>query len=428
MDVTRRLRARLAGRRVVDAAVVAACLVLTAFAVKGHWAAPPGPDVAFAGAAGGLAQWWRRRLPLLAAVAGAAAYTLSGNPGPLLAGVYSGASYAPRRHLLVPLVAGWAGFAGWSWLGEGRLTASDAVWAACVAVALTAAGVHTDTRRALAASWRERAESAEAERVLREEQARAAERTRIAREMHDVLAHKMSLIALHAGGLELTASGSSDRVRQGAALIRVTAREALHELRDVLGVLRADLPPTRDAPPGQGEPFTDLTSLVRASTDAGQHVELHDHAGPLPPAMARVVHRVVQEGLTNARKHAPGAPVTVTVDHADGTTDHGDGTMNHGDRTTDRGDRTVRVTVHNTLATAAPADLPGSGSGLVGLAERLRLVGGTLSSGPLGDEDGGWRLRADLPWLVHAPGERAGENAGEAGEAGVQDGDGGSRS
>jgi signal transduction histidine kinase len=396
MDVARRLRACLADERVGDAAVVLGCSVLTVFAVKARWADLPRPVIAGAGLAGCLAQWWRRRHAQVATVAGAAAYALSGNPGPLLVGLYSGACHAPRRHVWAAAVTGWAGFAGWFWIDEGRLTANDAIWAALAAASVTILGLYVAGRRELAASWRERAESAEAERRLHDERARAAERTRIAREMHDVLAHKVSLIALHAGALELTARGSAAPIQQGAALIRVTAREALQELRYVLGVLRRESEPALpgDPPPAHGEPFADLVSLVRASTRTGQHVELRDHAGPLPPAMARVVYRVVQEGLTNAHKHAPDAPATVTVE---------------------RGDATVTVTVHNAATRSAPADLPGSGAGLVGLAERVRLVGGTLHSGPLGPGDGGgWRLRAVLPWLDPGAGERAA--AGPAGE------------
>ncbi|KAB2352557.1 sensor histidine kinase [Actinomadura rudentiformis] len=254
---------------------------------------------------------------------------------------------------------------------RGCLTPENALWMAVAAALVTAAGTYVATRRALAESWRERAESAEAGRRLRDEQARAGERARIAREMHDVLAHKVSLIALHAGALELTASEGSARVQEGAALIRVTAREALQELRYVLDALRTDEPPP-------DEPFSDLGSLVGAAIQAGQRVELDDRAGPLPPVMARVVFRVVQEGLTNARKHAPHSRTTVTVDRGDGGT--------------------VTVTVHNTAGDRA-GDLPGSGAGLVGLAERVRLVGGTLQSGPAGS--GGWRLRADLPWRDH---------------------------
>jgi signal transduction histidine kinase len=387
MDVTRRLRVRLRlyDQRVVDAALVVACLVLTVFAAKARWVDLPRPVIAVAGTAGALAQWRRRRHPRLAAVAGAAAYALSGNPGPFFVGLYTGASYVPRRQIWLPVVAGWAGFLGWSWIEDGRPTATAAVWGALSAAAVAFVGVHAATRRALVQSWLARAQSSEVENQLREEKARAAERTRIAREMHDALAHKVSLIALHAGALELTASGSSPPIERGAALIRLTARDALQELRYVLGVLRSEpgLAPPGDTALDRGEPFADLSSLVRASIRAGQRVELDDRAGPLPPAMARVVYRIAQEGLTNVHKHAPDAPTTVSVE---------------------RGDGTVTVTVRNGPTRSAPADLPGSGSGLAGLAERARLVGGTLDSGPLGHDDGGgWRLRAVLPWPDHGP-------------------------
>ncbi|GAA2637613.1 histidine kinase [Actinomadura fulvescens] len=371
MDVPLRWRTGVSGRGAADMAIVLACLVLAVLAVKGRWSPLPSAVVAGAGAAGSLAQGWRRHRPRLAAIAGAASYAVSGNPGPLIVGLYAGGAYVPLRRAWLPAAAGWAGLAGWSWIDEGRLSLENAAWTAGAAAVVTAAGGYAATRRALAESWRARAESAEAERRLRDEQARAAERDRIAREMHDVLAHKVSLIALHAGALELAADEGPAPVRDGVALIRVTAREALQELRYVLGALRGD-----QASPG--EPFADLPSLVGAARQAGQRVELDDRAGTLPPAMARVVLRVVQEGLTNVRKHAPDARTTVTVN---------------------RGTRgTVTVTVANT-AGAEPADLPGAGAGLVGLAERVRLVGGTLHSGPA--DAGGWRLRAELPWRDH---------------------------
>jgi signal transduction histidine kinase len=145
----------------------------------------------------------------------------------------------------------------------------------------------------------------------------------------------------------------------------------------VLGVLHADQSVHGGAPAaGPGD-------LVRAAAEAGQPVDLYDTAGPLPPATARVVHRVVQEGLTNARKHAPGAATTVAL----GREDPG----------------TVTVAILNDLR-GIPMDLPGSGSGLVGLAERVRLVGGTLRSGPVGPADArGWELRAVVPWLEQKP-------------------------
>ncbi|SHN20340.1 sensor histidine kinase [Cryptosporangium aurantiacum] len=351
-------------RRVADGLLVLGCLFLTALAVKTPWSALPLPVIAVAGVAASVALWWRRRLPHVAAAAGAVGYALSGNIGPLLTGLYAAGAYAPRRHVGWLALVGWAGAAGWFWIDVGRLTLSDAVYAAIGVAVPVGVGIHVATRRVLQEAWRERAERADAERALRDEQARAAERTRIAREMHDVLAHKVSLIALHAGALELTADGGADRVREGAGVIRTTAREALHELRTVLEVLHAD-----------AEPFTDLGSLVADAARAGQHVMLDDTAGVLPAPSARVVHRVVQEGLTNARKHAPGAVVTVTVR---------------------RDEEGVRVTVANPASNGAPLDLPGSGSGLVGLRERVRLVGGALDAEPV---DGGWELRAIVPWL-----------------------------
>jgi signal transduction histidine kinase len=363
MDGSRRVHASLTNPRVVDALVVLACLALTVLAVKAQWAPVPRPVIAVAGALGSLAQWRRRQWPLAAALVGGASYVLSGNPGPLLAGLYSGAAHGRARQVWLSAVAGWAGLAGFVVLDEGRLGLDDLLFTAAGAALVTAVGVYVSVRRT---AWRERLERAEAERRLHEQEARAAERDRIAREMHDVLAHKVSLIAVHAGALELTAGGDPGRTREGAALIRTTAREALQELRDVLGVLRV-------APPAADEP-SDLDELVRAATDAGQPVTLRDTAGPRPPSVARVVHRIAQEGLTNARKHAPGAPVTIVVDRADGGG--------------------VAVTVRNPAVTADPLNLPGSGAGLVGLAERVRLADGMFHSGP---RDDGWELRAVIP-------------------------------
>lgn len=340
-------------RRVVDAALVVACLALTVLAVKTPWANLPRPVIAVAGVLGSVAQWPRRRWPLVATVAGAGAFVLSGNPGPLFVGLYSGAAYS--RPLLVwpAAVVGWAGLAGRSWLDAGSLTFADACYDAVLAGLLVAVGGSVSAG----------ARHAEAERELREEQARAAERARIAREMHDVLAHKVSLIALYAGALELHAGGS-ERLQQGTALIRTTAREALQELRGVLGMLRTE-----------PAPAVDLAALVATSTQAGQPVELSDEAGSMPAATARVVYRIVQEGLTNAHKHAPGAPTTVSLRRD--------------------GNGSVTVSVHNAAGTHAPVHLPGAGAGLVGLRERLRLVGGSLRSGPAGD---GWELAAVVPW------------------------------
>lgn len=370
-----RWRRLIGDRRSIDAALVLACLFLTGLALVGRWSMLPAGVVAVAGVLGSVVQWSRRQRPGIAAIAGAAGTALSGNPLLAAVGLYAAAVYAPRRHLWAYPVVAWAGFLAYAWI-DGGVDAAEALgWALLVGL-VTTVGAYVAARTTLLESLRDRAARAETERHLREEQARVAERTRIAREMHDVLAHKVSLIAVYAGALELRASGD-DQLRGSAGLIRQTAREALQELREVLGVLQAD------GPAQPGVPVADLGSLVQASAQAGHPVELHDAASPMPPATARVVSRIVQEGLTNARKHAFGAPTTVIVTHDDPTS--------------------VTVTVRNAL-TANPLDLPASGSGLVGLAERVRLVGGTLGSGPVGPPEAReWELRAVVPWLEPQP-------------------------
>ena len=364
----------MAARHAADLLIVLVCLGVTVLAVRGRWSPLPQPAIAATGILGSLAQWPRRRWPHVSALTGAAAFALSGNVAAWLVGLFAGALHSPRRQLWVPGAAGFAGFFAWSWLDAGRPTAQGLIASVVSAGLVLGAGGYLGTRNALLAALRAQADHAAAERELRDEQARAAERTRIAREMHDVLAHKVSLIALHAGALELRA-GSDARLREGTGLIRTTARQALQELREVLGVLRVE-----NSGPGYGDSPADLAELVRASTGAGQIVELDDQVGPLPPATARVVYRVVQESLTNAHKHAPGALTAVTIERA--------------------GEESVTVTVRNEAGAERPVELPGSGSGLIGLAERLRLVGGSLHSG-LNNRDGVrvWELHAVLPWL-----------------------------
>jgi signal transduction histidine kinase len=202
------------------------------------------------------------------------------------------------------------------------------------------------------------------------------ERARIAQEMHDVLAHKVSLIALHAGGLEVNPAVGPEKVEGSARLIRETARQAMEDLREVLGVLRsdvsvdgADLAPVPRA--------ADLERLVEESRDAGVSVT-GEFALPddVPISVGRTVYRVVQESLTNVHKHARGASTDVVVHGARGA------------------GVTVRVT--NVRPVAAGSLLPGAGAGLVGLRERVELAGGKLTTGPT--TEGGWRVEAWLPW------------------------------
>ena len=242
-------------------------------------------------------------------------------------------------------------------------------------LALTAAvvawGLFLGTRRELVDSWRLRALAADREQALAAERAREAERARIAREMHDVLAHRLSLVSMHAGVLAFRADLEPGQVREEAAVIRDAARQALDELRAVLGVLRDS-----DAGRAPQPTIDDLGDLVAQARSAGP-VELDVRLDGEPPApLGRHAYRVVQEGLTNARRHAPGAPVTVQVTGAAGTD--------------------LAVEVRNGPAAALPDAPSGAGFGLVGLAERAALVGGSVSSGRM--PDGGFSLRVSLPW------------------------------
>lgn len=219
--------------------------------------------------------------------------------------------------------------------------------------------------RLLSAGW-ERAARLEYERRIVVREARLRERARIAQEMHDSLGHELSLIALGAGALETT-PGLPDRQQAAAARIRESAATATDQLREIIGVLRD---PDDEAPL---EPAGEqVGALIDRAVDAGMTIGF-DRTGDLPPAAERTAGRVVREGLTNASRHAQGA--TVRVEVAD------DG-------------RQSTVTVVNGPG-APTSGLVTSGLGLVGLRERVRLAGGTLTAGPT--PDGGFRLAARLP-------------------------------
>ncbi|MFL5842269.1 MAG: sensor histidine kinase [Thermoleophilaceae bacterium] len=208
------------------------------------------------------------------------------------------------------------------------------------------------------------------------DEARAAERRRIAREMHDVLAHRLSLLSVHAGALEFRPDAPAEEVAEAAGVIRESAKAALEELRDVIGVLREDGGMSLTQPPQPT--ISDLATLVDESRAAGMRVTARIELGDAAPAAAvgRTAFRIAQEGLTNARKHAPGAAVTLTVHAPDGALQ-------------------VEVRSLASVAIAANAPLPGAGTGLVGLAERVSLAGGKLEHGV--DCDGAFVLRASLP-------------------------------
>ncbi|GAB2715405.1 hypothetical protein GCM10027072_04560 [Streptomyces bullii] len=249
-----------------------------------------------------------------------------------------------------------------------------------VSVLLTAAlvgwGMFVRSKRQLVFSLRDRARRAETEARLRAEQAQRLAREAIAREMHDVLAHRLTLLSVHAGALEFRPDAPREEIARAAGVIRESAHEALQDLREIIGVLRAGEPD--DA--GRPQPtLAALNTLVAESRAAGMKVTLDNRVTDppaVPASVGRTAYRIVQEGLTNARKHAPGTEVTVSVTGAPG-----DG---------------VTVTVRNPSPEGEVPPVPGSGQGLIGLAERATLTGGALEHGHTGD--GGFEVRARLPW------------------------------
>ncbi|MEV8225056.1 histidine kinase [Streptomyces sp. NPDC079167] len=224
------------------------------------------------------------------------------------------------------------------------------------------------------AGW-EKAERLGRERQLVAEQARLAERARIAQDMHDVLGHDLSLIALSAGALQL-APGLDDQQRRAAKDIRARAATAVERLGEVVGVLSGHEEPPPLRPHG-----AELAELVGDAAESGLRVELRvdGEADGLPPVVARAVHRVVQEALTNVARHAPGAMATVQVRHTETESE---------------------VAVVNGPAKPPAGRLPGQGGrGLIGLDERVRLAGGTFEHGP---REGGFAVSARLPHRLPA--------------------------
>src|SRR5215210_3407968 len=272
-------------------------------------------DVAF-GALSCLSLWWRRRWPfgvaLVCVLLGA--FSTFGT----VAGLLALSSLAVHRHvrpaLLVAALFVPCAVVCSIWLGR-TSTWSVMLPTTALGAAATAWGMFVRARRQLLSTLRDRARRAEADQLVRAESARLAERTRIAREMHDVLAHRISLVALHAGALEVALDLPPARVRESAALLRLTAHQALEELRDVIGVLREE--------PGQERPSTvpqptlaDIARLVEETRRSGAKIDFEmqvDGAAAAPGPLGRDAYRIVQEALTNISKHARGTHARVRV-------------------------------------------------------------------------------------------------------------------
>jgi len=361
------------------------------------------------GLACGVLLLWRRRYPRTVAWVTACASAVSmAAVGPSILALVSLSTRRRWREIAavaVPFLG--AGFVNALLYPteDSTLSVSGIVISVLVLAASIASGWAIGERRAFVASLHERALTAEREQAMRVAQARVAERTRIAREMHDVLAHRISLVAMHSGALAYRDDLRRDEVAATAEVIRSSANQALSELRDVLGVLR-DVPlPTRsDASEASGAPdapdasdaslperpqptLHDVEELVTEARAAGTDVVLEQsgEAAAVPDRVSRNAYRIVQECLTNARKHAPSRRATVTL-----------AVVRNG-----VGSGRVDVTVRTPAVVTAPGDrsaagVAGSGLGLLGLTERAVLSGGELTYGP--DRRGDFVVTARLPW------------------------------
>ncbi|MFL6071944.1 MAG: sensor histidine kinase [Mycobacteriales bacterium] len=334
-----------------------------------------------------LSLWWRRRYPLavaLAAVPSIAITSSAFGAGTVI--TFNLALRVPWRRalpvlglaavtsVLAVLIVPTTDWGRWG----------DAAFVLAYYLAFFSWGRAVRARRKLVLNLREEAERQRADEARRLADTRRAEREAIAREMHDALAHRISLVSVHAGALayriDQAEAGAGprlggDEVADSARIIHRTAHQALDDLHEILHVLRAG-----DAPAGPPRPpVADIRTLVGEARTAGQDVDLTDDLDGrdgLRPQALRTIYRVVQEGLTNARKHAPGAPVTVRL--AGGP------------------DTDLSVEISNPLPAGRPAGppIPGAGTGLIGLRERVELDGGVLRHARAG---GRFTLLARLP-------------------------------
>ena len=325
--------------------------------------------------------WWRRRWPTAVAVVAIAAATITPAVVPLIVALFTVAALKPPRTILTVALLALLPIPI-HFLTSPYVSGVPIANAVILTVLIAAAiGWGLFVR-----SLSERTERAEAEAVLRAQRAQREAREDIAREMHDVLAHRLSLLSVHAGALEFNAGASAQETSRAAAVIRESAHQALEDLQVVLQVLRS--PAAENAVVADGTTATrpartglaEVPDLVRESQDAGMKIDLDMRRvgpGDGPTGIAGLTaYRIVQEGLTNARKHAHGSPIRITVEGGPG-----DG---------------LTLELTNPAVRGGPRDgIPGAGQGLIGLAERVTLAGGRFSHGKDGAE---YVLRAWLPW------------------------------
>ncbi|MGP4019581.1 sensor histidine kinase [Saccharopolyspora sp. 5N708] len=367
-------------RWVVLAAISGFVLLISVWSIMQNQ--PPGAPVPIKDLAvvlaGSLALLGMRRFPASVALFAAVAHYVTPMFWGSLVALYALGAYGRKRWQIWSITA-FTVLAYPNWLGAtiplDVNTVEGLIGYAVINLFPVVVGLYMAGRRTRLLHWVERAERAEREQALIAERTRAEERTRIAREMHDSIAHQVSLVVVHAGALELLANRDPEKAARAAATIQAVGRGALNELRQMIGVLRAD--PTDDTPEPPQPTLRDVEALVTASSEAGLAAELRveGQRRPLPDHIERAAYRVIQEALTNVHKHAGGSQAAVTLDYEP---EH------------------LVAAVRNTRpANDFQRSLPSGGQGLIGLAERVQLAGGTIASGPL--PDGGFQVTATLP-------------------------------
>ena len=335
------------------------------------------------GAVFALAMAWRSTAPLAALGATAAtavALAVAGTPPEELASTsilvailsFAIGAHLPRRRAQAGLVGVGALVAGVTALGPNQ-TVGDVIFPVVLFSGCWALGRVGRGRARLTAELQARTEQLERERVERERDAVARDRVRIARELHDVVAHSVSVMVVQAGAARSVLDRDPDASVRALGAVEATGREALTEMRRLLGILR---PAGEDADHSPQPSLDRLGALIARSRDAGLDVELHveGRAGPLAPGVDLSAFRLVQEGLTNALKHGGRGRARVVLRWSP---------------------EVLEVEVANRVADGPAAHgLTSGGQGLIGMRERVALCGGELRAGPIGR---GFVVRARLP-------------------------------
>ncbi len=329
----------------------------------------------------------RHRWPMLVVSLIVALSTLSAFAGP--AALFAVVSLATRRRTVeITVISCLLLFSLYVNTLINPIDDSEPLWLLAVAAGVVVVipillGMYIGARRQSLQALQERAEQLQREQDARLETARLGERSRIARDMHDSLAHRLSLVSLHAGALEYRTDLSPEEARNTASVVRENARLAASHLREVLGLLREPAHPDESSiVRPDPSALESINPLLADSRDAGNPATLDmtstvaNHIEELPTTLRQHANRIIQEGLTNARKHAPGSAVTVRIDGAPGQ-------------------RLMLSLSNPILAASHPTEPASSGFGLMGLRERARIAGGDLRTDVV---EGTFVMDAWFPW------------------------------